>query len=215
MCRLVSWVGLLALSVLLWTDPARGVAPEGPAPRPEPVPVEEYPVYDRVVDEKFLTSQTTLVLVRRLTVTRLVPNGEPLTAAFFHDNQFFGGRLPQALVSDFLLKAARPWRLEAKFRFGAPVRFVSGGEMEGPEVSLAPIPAGRPSRRRMQETPATVGILEFSRVAFTPRGEQALVYVGDDRSDGSGAGFLIWLRRTPAGWEVLDTEILWVARGGG
>ena len=192
--------------------PGLSAADESPPAKPDPVPTEEYPVYDRVVGAKFLTSQVTLVVVNRLTVTRLIPNEQPVSRAFFEENRFFGGTLPRDLVADFLLKSTKPSRLEARFKFGVPVRFVSGDELEGQEVYLVPIPAGRAEARPAQVPPTTVGILEFSRVAFTPRGDQALVYVGDDRADGSGVGFLIWLRRQEHGWDILDTEVLWVAR---
>ena len=38
--------------------------------QPAPVPSEEYPLYDLVVRDKFLTSQTTMVVIERLTVAR-------------------------------------------------------------------------------------------------------------------------------------------------
>jgi hypothetical protein len=53
--------------------------------------------------------------------------------------------------------------------------------------------------------------LEFSRVAFNPREDLALVYVGNYRQDGSGAGFLVLLRRRERVWEILDTEVIWTA----
>lgn len=179
----------------------------------EPVPVEEYPIYNRVVQDKFLASQTTLVVIDRLTVTRLHPeNKEPPNLALFREHDYFDGSLRPDLVTDFILKNGRPFRLEARFNFGVSYRFVSGGELEEPEVSLAPIPARLPRADVTQVPRPVIGKLGFSRVAFTPRADQALVYVADDRPDGTGAGFLFWLRRLDQGWEILDTEVLWVAR---
>lgn len=202
---------VILLSVLLEGVSAVAAAAEAPPVKPQPVPAEEYPVYDRVVQEKFLSSRVTLVVVNRLTVTRLIPDGQPVGLAFFEDRQFFGGALPRDLIADFLGKSRTPSRLEARFNFGVPVRFVSDDMLEGAEVYLAPIPAGRAHPLPAQVPPTTVGILEFSRVGFTPRGDQALMYVGDDRTDGSGAGFLVWLRRRAQAWDILDTEVLWVA----
>lgn len=212
MRTLALWALTLTMVGLLLNASAHSAFAETPAIKPEPVPTEEYPIYDRVVQAKFLTSQATLVIVNRLTVTSLIPNGQPVSRAFFEEKQFFGGALSRDLVADFLVKSTRPWRLEARFKFGVPVRFVSGDELEGTEVFLAPIPARLPGEQHAQVPPTTVGILEFSRVGFSPRGDHALVYVGDDRADGSGAGFLVWLRRLAQGWEILDTETLWVAR---
>lgn len=206
---LSAWL-VLVLGAILLATPGVSAAPEAPLVKPDPVPPEEYPVYDRVVQDKFLSSQVTLVVVNRLTVTRVIPNEQPVSRAFFEEKQFFGGALARDLIADFLLKSSRPARLEARFKFGVPVRFVSDDELEGQEVYLAPAPAGR--AQLAQVPPSTVGILEFSRVAFNSRGDQALVYVGDDRADGSGAGFLVWLRRLARGWGIMDTEVLWVAR---
>ncbi|TLY15781.1 MAG: hypothetical protein E6K69_05485 [Nitrospirae bacterium] len=179
----------------------------------EPVPVEEYPIYNRVVQDKFLTSQTTLVVIDRLTVTRLHPeNKEPPGLGFFREHDYFDGSLRPDLVTDVILKDSRPFRLEARFNFGVNDRFVSGGELEEPEVFLAPIPARFPRTDMTQVPRPVIGKLGFSRVAFTPRADQALVYVVDDRPDGTGAGFLVWLRRLDQGWNVLDTEVIWVAR---
>lgn len=180
--------------------------------RPPFVPDEEYPVYDAVVRSKFLTSETALVLIERLTVSREQQDDHDyLNRDFFAEHNVFGGRLPAALLNDFFFKLAAPSRLDAKFSFGVRYRFVSDGMPEEPEVSLGPIPAAQ-GGRRAQETPRTVGVLRFSRVGFTPREDQALVYVEEERADGAGGGLLIWLSRRGKAWAVADTEVLWVAR---
>ena len=175
-----------------------------------PVPEEEYAVYDRVVTSKFLTSQTTLVVIDRLTTTRLAPDVEeetpPLTVRVFQDRGYFDGALPPALIQDFVLKNQRPFRMERRFNFGVGYRLVSG-DGEIPEVSIPMIPAGF---RPVQALPQ-VGRLAFSRVGFAVSGrvQQALVYIADHRPDGTGAGFLIWLRRLEQRWDPIDTEVLW------
>ena len=211
---------ILHLAFLLMTSlacllagPASAASAERPEVKPEPVPAEEYPIYDLVVRTKFLTSQTTLVVIERLTVTRLGPEEKgPPNRAFFEENAYFGGRLRPDLMTDFILKTRHPSRLEGRFNFGVRYRFTSGGELEGPEVSLAPIPTKFAPADFVQDAPATVGILEVSRVGFNPREDQALVYVGDNRPDRTGAGFLVLLHRRGRVWEITDTEVLWVAR---
>ncbi len=206
-------VGPVTLTAILFLHSTVASSAESSEQNLEPVPVQEYPIYDLVVQMKFLSSQTTLVVIDRLTVTRLHPEAkEPPSLAFFQENDYFDGRLRPDLVTDFILKNSRPFRLEARFNFGVRYRFVSGGEMEEPEVSLAPIPAGFPYADLTQAPRPIIGKLGFSRVAFTQRADQALVYVADDRPDGTGAGFLVWLRRQDRGWEILDTEVVWVAR---
>lgn len=172
------------------------------------VPPEEYALFDAVVESKFLTSQTELVVIERQTATRLAPDDEtPPTAALFKERRIFGGRLPRALVSDFLFKMQRPSRLEGRFTFRAKVRFSSKGVLEEPEVSRFTRPA-----RLVQEAPSTIGVLSLSRAAFTPRENQGLVYVAEERTDRTGAGMLVWLVRRGTVWSVGETDVLWVAR---
>jgi hypothetical protein len=192
--------------------PAVVVAVEPVEKKPPPVPAEEYPLYDLVVQTRYLASGTTLVLIERLTIARERHDERGyLSREFFEQQDVFGGRLPAVLLDDFFGKLAAPSRLEAKFGFGVRYRFFSDGVPEEPEVSLAPIPAAsRP--RRAQEAPRAVGVLQFSRVGFTPREDQALVYVEEERPDGTGGGLLVWCRRRGRGWTVTDTEVLWVAR---
>ncbi len=203
-------LGLLA-AMCLPVVFGEGLAADRPGVRPEPVPAEDYAIYDRVIGTKFLTSQTERVLIGRLTATRLGPGEQDIPSqAYFRERQPFEGGLDAALVTDFILKNSRPARLADKFDIGVPYRFVSEDGVEEPEVSLAPIPAS--FLERTQEAPPTVGILTFSRVGFTPRRDRALVYVEDNRQDGSGSGLLMLLQRVGRRWEFLDTEVLWVAR---
>ncbi|MGH7255308.1 MAG: hypothetical protein ACREI3_05970 [Nitrospirales bacterium] len=167
---------------------------------------EEYPVYDRVVIDKFLTSYTELVVIERVTAIRLGPGWPPLSVAFMQEGGFFGGRLPPALITDFVLHNRQPALLQPAFDFGVRVQFVRDGVPEEPNVSLAPIPA------RLVQAPPVIGILRFSRVGFSPREDQALVYIEVNRRNGTGAGFLIWLDRTGREWTAMDTEVLWTAR---
>ena len=109
------WAALFALVVICDGAITRGEAPSNQA---DLVQAEEYPIYDLVIQSKFLTSDTTLVTINRLTVTQLGPEEEPDPRRFFKDNEFFDGRLQPALVTDFLMKLRRPSRLEPKFSFG-------------------------------------------------------------------------------------------------
>ncbi len=178
----------------------------------ESVPPEEYPIYDLVIQTKFLTSQTVLVLIDRMTVTKLGSDDNTPTPAFFEEHRFFGGAIPADAVTDFAVKARKSWRLESRFKVGVRYRFVSGDKIEEPEVSLAPLPVGRQQGKFTGYDPAQIGVLKFSRVGFNRRENQALVYVGDHRPDGSGGGFLVFLRRDGQSWMIVDTEVLWAAR---
>jgi hypothetical protein len=201
---------LLALAAVTGVADVPGAAERGEK-KPPPVPAEEYPIYDLVVQSKYLVSGTTLVLIERLTVARTKDDERDyLRRESFDEQDLFGGRLPDALLDDFFFKLKAPSRLDGKFGFGVQYRFFSNGVPEEPEVSLAPIPAAsRPSPA--QGAPKAVGVLRFSRVGFTPREDQALVYVEEERPDGTGGGLLILLRRRGKAWTIADTEVLWMA----
>jgi hypothetical protein len=175
------------------------------------VPVEDYALYDRVVAIKFLTNETRLVLIERLTVSRLYPDQDvPTTIGLFDENELFDQRLPPDLVREFVFKNRQPARLSAHFNFGVRYRFVAPEGTEEPEVSVA-IPAAWAPVGLTQDI-SLLGRLVFSRVAYTPRSDQALVYVEQHRPDETGVGFLVWLRRQAAAWFITDTEVLWSIR---
>jgi hypothetical protein len=64
----------------------------------------------------------------------------------------------------------------------------------------------------LEEPPAVIDRLSFSRVAYTFARDHAFVYVEYNRPTGSGAGFAVWLRRTGQGWGMFDSELVWAAR---
>jgi hypothetical protein len=194
-------IGLLSMIVLA------GLC-AGAAESPPNIPVEDYGFYDRVVAKKFLTSETRLVVLERMTVPRLFPNQDgPVTMATFRDQDFFGGSLPPDLIRDFVAVNQEPARLEGRFQFGVRYRFVSGHTVEEPEVRGALPVRDRPARP-IQALPV-LDRLAFSRVGRTLRNDQALVYVENQRPDGTGAGFLVWFRRAGTDWSLYDTEVIW------
>ncbi len=175
------------------------------------IPGDDYALYDQVVTKKFLTSETQLVVLERMTVSRVLPNQEgPMTIALFQEQAYFNGELSLDLVRDFVGANHEPSRLEGRFRFGVRYRFVSGNTMEEPEVTLAfPVIAGRAMPAQVSPV---LDRLAFSRVARTLRNDHALLYVENTRPDGTGAGFLVWFRRQGSEWTIFDTEVVWTVR---
>jgi hypothetical protein len=170
----------------------------------------DYNLYDQVVTTKFLTSRTRLVLLERLTVSRLLPDQkEPVTIASFDDQEYFNGMLPRDLIRDFVGANQEPGRLEGHFRFGVRYRFVSENAAEEPEVL-----SGLPVNSGPGSPPAVLDRLAFSRVGRTLRNDQALLYVEHVRPDGTGAGFLVWFHRQGLAWAIADTDVVWTALGG-
>lgn len=178
-----------------------------PAEELQLVPSEDYAIYDRIIQAKFLTSDTTLVLIRRLTATRIGPEEVPFRRQFFEENQFFEGTLPPTLIAEFLIGTRRPSRLQPKLNVGVRYRLVSDFNADTEEAGLMFHPAAWTAAGvdpRIQ--------LEFSRVAYERNENLALVYVGNYRSDGTGAGFFMVLQPQPSGWEIQDTEVVWTMR---
>lgn len=194
------------------------VPAQAPSDSPPLVPPEDYPLYDLIVDEKFLTPETKLVLLERATLTRLHPEQEgPVRLETFQQYEIFDGRLPAEVVRDFVFKNQAPARLEGRFGFGVRYRFVSEGGTEQQETSLAPMFVSQGAPRFLQEEapdepPAVLDRLSFSRVAYTFARDQALIYVEYNRPDGSGGGFAVWLGRSGSRWGIFDSELVWAAR---
>lgn len=169
---------------------------------------EDYDLYDRIVEDKFLTSQVQLVLLERMTVSRLVPNQDTsMTLTFFQEQDYFEGKLPPDLVRDFVGANHVRGRLEGRFHFGVRYRFVSDGARDETEVSAAMF--ARNDDHLSIQVPAVLERLAFSRVGRTLKNDQALVYVEQMRRDGTGAGFLVWFHRQEQQWAIFDTEVVW------
>ncbi|MDX2252337.1 MAG: hypothetical protein NW202_08630 [Nitrospira sp.] len=167
------------------------------------IPAEDYGLYDQVVEQKFLTSQTKLVLLERTTVSRIFPDQtEPMTEGLLEAQTYFRGQLPTDLVRDFVRANRIASRLDARFQFGVRYRFLSAGSIEEPEVALA-VPV---------QVPPVLDRLAFSRVGRTLRNDQALLYVENLRPDGTGAGLLVWFHRQAHTWILVDTEVVWTLR---
>lgn len=210
-----AWMLMVTFAASLTAaSPARSAEP--PAESPAPVPLEDYPLYDLVVDEKFLTPETKLLLLERETLTRLHPEQPgPVRPETFQEYEIFDGRLPADLVRDFVFKNQTPSRLEGQFGFGVRYRFVSGHGTEQQETSLPPVPVSGPQLLQeppLEEPPAVIDRLSFSRVAYSFGHEHAFVYVEYNRPDGSGAGFAVWLRSSGSRWGIFDSELVWAAR---
>ncbi|TKS59201.1 MAG: hypothetical protein EWM72_02403 [Nitrospira sp.] len=201
---------MLALLLPTCLSMLGSLAVEG-GPVASSIPVDDYALYDQVVTKKFLTSDTQLVVLERMTVSRLLPNQEgPTTIVLFQEQSYFNGKLPPDLVQDFVGANHEPSRLEGRFQFGVRYRFVSGNTIEEPEVTLAlPVKSGRAIPA--QASPV-LDRLAFSRAGRTLRDDQALLYVENTRPDGTGAGFLVWFRRQRRAWVIFDTEVVWTVR---
>jgi hypothetical protein len=178
---------------------------------PQRIQTEEYPVLDVIVQAKFLTSATRLVKIERDTATRLHPEiAEPPTEQSFLEAGYFDGRLQRDLVREFVFKNQRPAQWDHLFNFGVPYRFVSSDGIDEPDAALSPRMVSR--HVSVQEAGPLIDRLAFSRVAFTLRNDHALAYVANNRPDGTGAGFLVWLARRRDRWGIIETEVVWIAR---
>ena len=210
-CREVVIITLLVSLVLFHPVIEAGSLAAAPE-LAESVPAEDYPFYDLAVGDKFLTSQTKLVVIERMTATHLHPEEPQLpTLAWFAEREYFDGRLPQDLLRDFVAKNQRPSRLDRRFGFGVRYRFVSGEGGGDAETSLPMISAAWLVQQE-DGAPDIIDHLAFSRVGLNLRADPALLYVANPRPDGTGAGFLLWFVRRQKVWALYDTEVVWVSR---
>ena len=172
------------------------------------VVAEDYALYDQVLTNKFLTSQTQVVVIERMTRFRLSPDQDgSTTIEAFQEQEYFDGELPTDLILEFIAVNREPSRLEGRFHFGVGYRFATGDTIEEPEVSLArPVTV---ARARPVQAPSVLDRLAFSRVARSLLNDEALMYVEALRPDGTGAGFLVWFRRQGRSWALFDTEVAW------
>lgn len=175
------------------------------------IPHEDYALYDQVVGKMFLTSEIRLVVIERMTVPHIAPQQDgPLTAGLIQEYEVFDGRLPPELVRDFVAVNQAAARLEGRFQFGVRYRFVTGNSLEEPEVSFGhPV---KSARIRPAQSVSVLDRLAFSRVGRTLRDDQALLYVEQNRPDGTGAGFFVWFRRQGREWSIVDTDVVWTIR---
>jgi hypothetical protein len=212
------WGKMILCVGLVWLYLSPTIVFSAPAPEPaqpqQSVAAEEYPFYDLAVETKFLTSRTRLVVIERMTATRLHPEEPQLpTVAWFSAQAFFEGRLPPDLIRDFVAKTYRSARLETRFGFGVRYRFVSGEGVPDAEAAVPVVPVAWPVEEGGDgDAVEVLDRLAFSRVGLTVRGDQALLYVANQRPDATGAGFLFWFVRRQRSWELYDTEVLWVSQ---
>jgi hypothetical protein len=214
-----AWTLVSTLFSASLTSPPHVITAEPPpSESTASVPLEDYPLYDLIVDEKFLTPETKLVVLERTSLTRLHPEQQGLVRLeTFQEYEIFDGRLPVDLVRDFVFKNQTSSTLAGHFGFGVRYRFVSGEGTEQQETSLAPVPVSSRTARWVQEgpleePPAIIDRLSFSRVGYSFGREQAFIYVEYNRPDGSGAGFAVWLRSSASRWGIFDSELVWAAR---
>ena len=90
---------------------------------------------------------------------------------------------------------------------------MSGEGVPETEAAVPVVPAAWPIEEDGDEDALeTLDRLAFSRVGLTLRGDQALLYVANQRPNATGAGFLFWFVRRQGSWEIYDTDVLWVAQ---
>jgi hypothetical protein len=59
--------------------------------------------------------------------------------------------------------------------------------------------------------PGARGFIRFSKLAFTPAHDQAVVYVSHSCGGLCGTGWLVWLRRSSTRWAIAAQSMLWIS----
>jgi len=62
-----------------------------------------------------------------------------------------------------------------------------------------------------QKYPTSRGFVQFSRVGFNKKMDQALFYFAQEYSDGGGEAFLVLLEKKDGEWEMASRHAVWVS----
>ncbi|MBK7486237.1 MAG: hypothetical protein IPI70_08740 [Nitrospira sp.] len=211
-CKVILFVGLALL------HPAPTIVFSSPAPaptQPQSVPAEEYPFYDLAVEAKFLTSRTRLVVIERMTATRLHPEEcrSCRQSPGFQRRHFSMAGCPR---TSFVTLSPRligllDWIADLTSVCATGLCRAKG--LPDAEAAIPVIPVAWPVEEGGDgDVGEVLDRLAFSRVGLTVQGDQALLYVANQRPDATGAGFLFWFVRRQGRWEIYDTDVLWVAQ---
>jgi DNA-binding transcriptional regulator/RsmH inhibitor MraZ len=123
------------------------------------------------------------------------------------DYGYFGANLPtltRETYDDYEGRNQVTWPLVDAFGLTTPVVLVGRAE-------LAEIFADGGWDEFYRRYPGAQGEMMLSRVGFDAGRTQALVYVGNQSHYLAGVGLAALLERTPAGWKVVGTAMLWIS----
>jgi len=112
-------------------------------------------------------------------------------------------------ILNFKSKNIRSWMLERKERFPASYVLVTQKELDRLWDNCD---AGRRCGWDLfyDKYPGSSGIITFSRVGFSSKGDEAVAYLGNRRGWKSGTGYFVFLRKQGDQWQVIKSVVVWM-----
>jgi hypothetical protein len=213
-------VGFLFLGVscvvLPRVDPARtdahtpfiSDAPQAPSTTPTPAEnkrwLEEYAVYDAMLEKLYGASKLGCIVLKDFTTARHLIGQDEATLEYVRENL---PEMPQDVWDDFINRNQTPIALEPVFHFAVPIVLISQEEINGIFFTQE----GDGWKRFYDTYPGAQGIMDISQAGFNPELDRALVYAGDQSNYLAGIGLLYYLEKTGGNWHIRNSVMVWIS----
>ncbi|MBN3039900.1 MAG: hypothetical protein JW867_02110 [Candidatus Omnitrophica bacterium] len=162
---------------------------------------EDYLIYSTVLDQWYGNDPDKMISIRGQTALGL--GLDSLKEEMDHVKSSTLGLRP-SVINDFVAKNIHSYPLEGYITQRAWYRIITPQEIN----YIFSYKDGWD--RYYEKYPGSRGILTFSRVGYSLRGAQALVYAGTQWDDFSGAGVYVLLNKDPLGvWKMQETVKSW------
>lgn len=172
------------------------VAPAQSQPTPR---ADEYAIYTVVLNEMFVHDDSYVLINDRTSTKAILPIKQTLRSGA---RQMRAG-LSIQLQNDFATNNQARYRIEK--RFDLPVKTILLDQAEIDRL------IGNGEWIEFLKTYPGHGVIEFSRVGFNLRKDQALVYAASQGGPKSGSGFLILLSKRNNGWVIDQKVFVWLS----
>jgi hypothetical protein len=187
---------LVLLALLLCSC---SVGTPGPTVTPPPsIEADEYAVYaDMIRLNPINYDLGSVIAVREQTVLA----GREFESALEH-----APSLPTGLIDSYRSRNAETYTLGRHLDLEQEYVFVSDEEFH--EIFSS---GGLQRQKLVEKYPDSEAVIFFSRVGFSPKGDLAIVEMGNRCGDLCGAGGLYLLEKKEGAWQVKDQLMAWMS----
>jgi hypothetical protein len=163
---------------------------------------DEASVYKSIIEAMYVQRGVRLIVVRDKTVPGNSANGQLNEQVRRAANEL---PLSPETVSDFLQKNSDRHPLIKSLKLDVDVKQID--ESESNQIFLA----GTGWEEFYKKYPSSQGVLEVSKPGFNKDATQALVYVANQGSWKSGAGYYVLLLKSNSSWKIAKSYTSWVS----
>lgn len=157
--------------------------------------VEEYAVYEAVIESLYLTEDIELIVIKNWTATNVSPGKSSDTEAEYIREKL-GTAIESETLNDYSAKNKQSYQLDQDISLDVPYVLLS-------EAELTKIFEREGGWDRFYEIyPNSQGIMTLSRVGFNTQIDQALVYIGNQADYLAGRGYYVLLTKKGDVWTV-------------